>query len=114
MKRLTTLKVCLMRWVLGKSLLIDNLDGSFTLEQINVFTVESNERKELSDTKKPSTSSQISPEFELTSLMVHLLWKKLMFLLLNLMNTKSYLTPINHERAARLVSVISVFFFLSG
>ena len=98
-----------MRWVLGKSLLIDNLDGSFTLEQINVFTVESNERKELSDTKKPSTSSQISSEFELTSLMVYLLWNKLMFLLLNLMNAKSYLTPKNHERAARLVR-ISVFF----
>lgn len=42
-----------MQWVLGKRLLIGNFDGSFTLEQINVFTVESNERKELSDTKKP-------------------------------------------------------------
>lgn len=98
-----------MQWVLGKHLLIGNFDGSFTLEQINVFTVESNERKELSDTKKRSTSSQISLQSKLTTLMVQLLWKKLMFLLLNVMNTKSYLTPKNHQLAARLVQNLSLF-----
>ena len=49
----------MIKWIFGKYLFIQNLDGSFALEQVNNSAGESNEHEELSEAKTTFTNSHI-------------------------------------------------------